>query len=90
MPFATKSVNQYDNLLDDEDDLDNYVPPPPFKHESNRTSGSFTPNSTFSRVGFGTLGSRYQKKKKKLVISGVGVHETRKFEGVKRWCEVRA
>jgi len=27
------------------------------------------------------------KRKRKLVISGVGVHETRKFEGVKGWCE---
>ncbi|EAU92759.1 hypothetical protein CC1G_01804 [Coprinopsis cinerea okayama7 len=90
VPFAMKSVNQYDNLLDDEDDLAHYVPPPSKREStSTRSSISFTaPNNTFSRVGFGSLNTRgNQKKKKKLVISGVGVHETRKFEGVRRWCE---
>jgi hypothetical protein len=91
-PYVSRG--QYDNLLDDDDDLDeHYVPPPPlpthYKRESGRSSISFSsPNSTFSRVNLGSLGSRAQKKRKRLVISGVGVHETRKFEGVKQWCEV--
>ncbi|KAH6916946.1 hypothetical protein BKA70DRAFT_1417728 [Coprinopsis sp. MPI-PUGE-AT-0042] len=143
IPFAMKSVNQYDNLLDDEDDLierlnRHYVatapageatvvgslpahppaatiasasasspslsPPrskviPPCKpapgspqqkgsskRDSGRSSLSFGSTGAFSRVAFGSLNSRHQKKKK-LVISGVGVHETRKFDGVKKWCE---
>ncbi|KAF6766620.1 hypothetical protein DFP72DRAFT_985609 [Ephemerocybe angulata] len=86
VPFAPKPGGQYDNLLDDEEDLDVYVPPPP-KRESARSSISFSSTASFSRVSFGSLGSKHQKKRKRLVISGVGVHETRKFEGVKRWCE---
>ncbi|KAL0951494.1 hypothetical protein HGRIS_008179 [Hohenbuehelia grisea] len=38
------------------------------------------------RVSFASLSSR-NSKKKKLVVSGVGPNETRRFEGVKRWCE---
>ncbi|KAJ2929387.1 hypothetical protein H1R20_g7691, partial [Candolleomyces eurysporus] len=81
-----KSEGQYDNLLDDDDDLENYVPPST-KRESTRSSISFSSSNTFSRVSFSSLGTKHHKKKKRLVISGVGVHETRKFEGVKRWCE---
>lgn len=39
------------------------------------------------RVSFSSLSSRGQKKKK-LIISGIGPNDARKFEGVKRWCEV--
>ncbi|KAJ3540319.1 hypothetical protein NMY22_g4350 [Coprinellus aureogranulatus] len=91
-PYASRG--QYDNLLDDDEDLDvHYVPPPPlpahYKRESARSSISFSsPSNTFSRVNLGSLGSKAQRKKKRLVISGVGVHETRKFEGVKQWCEI--
>ncbi|TEB38954.1 hypothetical protein FA13DRAFT_421004 [Coprinellus micaceus] len=92
-PFAYSSRGQYDNLLDDDEDLDcdqqHYVasqalPPPTLpthhKRESARSSISFSSH-------FGSIGSKAQRRKKRLVISGVGVHETRKFEGVKRWCE---
>ncbi|KAJ7596654.1 hypothetical protein C8J56DRAFT_917996 [Mycena floridula] len=44
-------------------------------------------DSTLPRVAFSNLTVRGQKKKKKLVVTGVGPGETRKFEGVKRWCE---
>lgn len=159
MPFAIKSVNRFDNLLDDEDDLlaqesgdiypdtlyrmghrhlgyqsqtDISVPtskrdhnrksmsvtslaPPPKKNRMSSFTNSFTmaapaavtspvPSSKFGTKNLtstgkslagslsgtlrsGTLKVPNQKKKKKLVISGVGVHETRKFEGVKTWCE---
>lgn len=40
----------------------------------------------FGSVSFATLGRTH--KKKTLVISGVGFQEHRKFENVKRWCEV--
>lgn len=29
-----------------------------------------------------------EKKKKKLVIGGVGIHDERRVDGVRRWCEV--
>jgi hypothetical protein len=44
-------------------------------------------SGTIPRVAFSALSTRNQKKKK-LVISGVAVDDTRKFDGVKRWCEV--
>jgi hypothetical protein len=30
-----------------------------------------------------------RRKKKKLIVSGVAPDDAQKFEGVKRWCEVR-
>ncbi|ESK98069.1 hypothetical protein Moror_395 [Moniliophthora roreri MCA 2997] len=39
---------------------------------------------TLPRVSFASLN---QKKKKKLVISGIAPNEARKFDGAKRWCE---
>lgn len=42
---------------------------------------------TLPRVSF--AGGNGDKKKKKLVISGIAPNDTRKFEGAKRWCEVR-
>ncbi|KAJ7246305.1 hypothetical protein B0H12DRAFT_764480 [Mycena haematopus] len=40
---------------------------------------------TLPRVSFAALGPR--KRKKRLVISGIGAGDTRKFEAAKRWCE---
>jgi hypothetical protein len=43
-----------------------------------------------SRVLLNALaGSIRNRKKKKLVIRGIGINEIRKFEAAKRWCEVR-
>lgn len=85
--FASKQGRQYDNLLDDDDVLEGYVSPPP-KRESTRSPISFSSSTSFPRVSFGSLGAKHGlKKRKRLVISGVSVHETRKFEGVKQWCE---
>jgi hypothetical protein len=48
---------------------------------SHRSKGSLP------RVSFSSPGRN--KKKKKLVISGIKAEETRRFEAAKRWCEVR-
>ncbi|KDR85420.1 hypothetical protein GALMADRAFT_359499 [Galerina marginata CBS 339.88] len=82
--FAPKTGSMLDNV-DDEDDLD---PPPTYrfnKHESIRSP--IPASGTLPRVKFSSLNSRTHRKKKKLIISGVGVTEVRKFEGIKRWCE---
>lgn len=88
VPFAPLSCNSVLDNIDDEDDLD---PPPTYhfnKHESSRHMASYSSSSTLKRVKFSSLGSRTHRKKKKLIISGVGIAEVRKFEGIKRWCEV--
>ena len=84
VPFTPLPGSSLDNI-DDEADLE---PPPTYrfsKHESVRSV-----SSGMKRVNFSSLSSRTHRKKKKLIVSGVGVSETRKFEGVKRWCEVSA
>jgi len=43
---------------------------------------------SMSRVSFSMNGGK-ESKKKKLVISGIQPGDRRKFDGVKRWCEVR-
>ncbi|KAF8167684.1 hypothetical protein B0H34DRAFT_792379 [Crassisporium funariophilum] len=85
-PFAPKPGSMLDNVEDDEDDLD---PPATFRPRpgSTRPSIPYPSGGTLPRVKFSSLNGRSQRKKKRLVISGVGVGEVRKFEGVKRWCE---
>ena len=48
----------------------------------------YSANGPLPRVSFAS--PVRNKKKKKLIISGIGVNDTRGFEGVKRWCEVRS
>lgn len=57
-------------------------------HDTIRPSIPYSSAGTLPRVKFSSLNTRSQRKKKKLVISGIGADETRKFEGIKRWCEV--
>ena len=88
--FAPKPGSILDNLEDDDEDLE---PPPTYrfsKHESSRPPIPFSSSGTLPRVKFSSLNSRSHRKKKKLVISGIGVTEFRKLEGIRRWCEVRA
>ncbi|KAF8922063.1 hypothetical protein CPB85DRAFT_19005 [Mucidula mucida] len=47
---------------------------------------STTKGGSVPRVSFSSLSSRNQKKKK-LIVSGIGPNDTRRFEGVKQWCE---
>ncbi|KAF9527719.1 hypothetical protein CPB83DRAFT_836316 [Crepidotus variabilis] len=90
-PLSPKSGSQLDNI-DDEDDLDDYQPTRTFRGGNGAASSTRPPihyssNSTLTRVKFASIGSRSQRKRKKLIISGIGASEARKFEGVKRWCE---
>ena len=57
-------------------------------HDTIRASIPYSSTGTLPRVKFSSLNTKSHRKKKKLVISGVGVGETQKFEGIKRWCEV--
>jgi hypothetical protein len=85
-PFAPKPGSHLSNMSN-EDELDGHLSSRPNKRDSLRGLAIMTAGGTLSRAAFSPLSSRNQKKKKKLVISGVGVNEVRKFEGVKRWCE---
>ncbi|KAF9481657.1 hypothetical protein BDN70DRAFT_510758 [Pholiota conissans] len=84
IPFAPLSTNSTLDNVDDEEDLD---PPPTYRFNKHEPMASYSSNSTLKRVKFSSLGSRTGRKKKKLIISGIGVAEVRKFEGIKRWCE---
>ena len=87
--FAPKPGSVLDNLEDDDEDLD---PPPTYrfsKHAHPHPSKPFSSSGTLPRVKFSSLNSRSHRKKKKLIISGIGVTEFRKLEGIRRWCEVR-
>ncbi|KAF8913078.1 hypothetical protein CPB84DRAFT_1812018 [Gymnopilus junonius] len=87
IPFKPILGSALDNI-DNDDDLD---PPRTYrfnKHESSRPSISQSSGGTLPRVKFSSLNSRTQRKKKKLIISGIGVTEARKFENLKRWCEI--
>ncbi|TFK36926.1 hypothetical protein BDQ12DRAFT_667453 [Crucibulum laeve] len=89
-PFAPKPGSYLDNLddLGNENHHSNTISASQSKGTLTRGSVAFTSaGGTRSRVTFSSLSSRNQKKKKKLIISGIGVNEMRKFEGVKRWCE---
>lgn len=62
----------------------------PVKH-ANKPEVAFASDNksrTLPRVSFASIGPR-AKRKKKLVISGIAVGDTRKFDAAKRWCEVR-
>ncbi|KAG5644608.1 hypothetical protein DXG03_008086 [Asterophora parasitica] len=95
IPLAPKPAsrlansNLYDGDGDDDEDDDTCQPvaqptkplDPTRPHVAYSSTGG-----TLPRVNLASLSSRHRKKKK-LVISGIGSHEARKFEGVKRWCE---
>jgi len=76
-----------DDLDDDDDDSAHSDRQAPKQYRPSRPQVAYSASGTLTRVGFASLSSR-QRKKKKLVISGIGFNEPRKFDGVKRWCEV--
>lgn len=45
-------------------------------------------SGTIPRVSLSTFGVK-DRKKKRLIISGISPNDSKKFEGAKRWCEVR-
>lgn len=87
---------------DDGDELDNLSPLPTSTRHHSETLKKKKPHviyssqhgtalsrmSSLSSIALSPV-SRHRRKKKKLVISGIAVNDTRRFEGVKRWCEVR-
>lgn len=40
-----------------------------------------------SRVSLSSLSSPRERRKKKLVVGGIGINDTEKFEAIKQWCE---
>ena len=82
--------------------LDVFSTPKQNSNSAGTGTGYLTPSPTHSptaslTIGSGSgsmaiLGLRTPKKqaKRKLVISGVGLNDLRKYEAVKNWCEVRA
>ncbi|KAF9566098.1 hypothetical protein CPC08DRAFT_128257 [Agrocybe pediades] len=83
--FLSNHGSRLDNIDDDEDDLDD---PPTYRFVQHpRAAIPRSSSMTFSRIKFSSLSARAHRKKKKLIVSGIGVSETRKFEGIKRWCE---
>jgi hypothetical protein len=79
---------ELDENVDDDDDIDPLATFCARHHDTIRPSIPYSFAGTLPRVKFSSLNTRSQRKKKKLVISGIGVNETRKCEGIKRWCEV--
>lgn len=95
IPLAPKPGSRLANSntdYGDEDDVEDDVDTDKAVVRSSKQPDPTRPHIAYSsggtRVNFATLSSR-QKKKKKLVVIGVRPDDERKFEGVKRWCEVR-
>jgi len=90
LPFAPKpTLRMINRDACHDDDDDDPVPVQTSKSRPEVAFSSSGKSGTMPRVALSALSTRNQKKKKKLVISGVASNDTRKFEGVKRWCEVR-
>ncbi|KAF9015597.1 hypothetical protein BDQ17DRAFT_1418649 [Cyathus striatus] len=87
---SNTSCSSLSHLPDEEDDVDTYDLPNNTRNDSTIKStrpSAFSASATLSRAAFSSLSVRRQKKKRKLVVSGVGVREIRKLDGVKCWCE---
>lgn len=95
-PPTTTTLHQ-DSSIDNFD----FLPPPshPFSRSSSNTSASSsnpylpsspprTPNKLSKRDRY--FSSLTSRNRKKLIISGITATQVKKFEGVKRWCEVRS
>ncbi|KAF9454071.1 hypothetical protein P691DRAFT_798349 [Macrolepiota fuliginosa MF-IS2] len=54
---------------------------------SSQNGGTLSRMTSLSNIALAPMIPRSRKKKKKLVVSGVATNDTKKFEGVKRWCE---
>lgn len=88
LPFSLKSKvphpssNPNPCLNDGENQNTNHIVP-----SKQRTRPEVAYVSISKRISFTSLSSR--KKHRKLIVSGIAPNDTRRFEGVKRWCEVR-
>jgi hypothetical protein len=91
LPLAPKKKSRLavSNVDYEEDDDFHTISPELIKQpDLTRAHVVYSSGGTLPRVNFASLSSR-QKKKRKLIVSGVGHKDSRKFEGVKRWCEVK-
>ncbi|KAF9076041.1 hypothetical protein BDP27DRAFT_1533324 [Rhodocollybia butyracea] len=92
-PLGPKSGVQLANsnvdypLPDDEDDDEQLrtAVHAPKRNAKPEVAFSSSPNNTLSKMSFAALTKN--TKKKRLIISGISPNDTRKFEGIKRWCE---
>ncbi|GLB35937.1 hypothetical protein LshimejAT787_0302250 [Lyophyllum shimeji] len=82
--LANANVDHGDDDVDD--DNCEAVVQPAKQHDPTRPHVAYSSGGTLPRVSLASLSSRHRKKKK-LVVRGVGPNDARKFEGVKRWCE---
>ncbi|KAG6832547.1 hypothetical protein H0H92_000176 [Tricholoma furcatifolium] len=72
---------------DDDDEKTYHATKPPVKQaDPTRPHVAYSSGGTLPRVSLASLSSRHRKKKR-LVVRGVGPTDVRKFEGVKAWCE---
>lgn len=56
---------------------------------SHSSSGStLSKMASFHLAHLSTMSMRNKKKKKRLIVSGIAIDDTKKFKGVKKWCEV--
>ncbi|KAG6817738.1 hypothetical protein H0H87_004529 [Tephrocybe sp. NHM501043] len=95
IPLAPKPGSKLANSninhdTDDEDD-DNEATCHAVKLSAKQASHTrphvaYSSGGTLPRVSLASLSSRHRKKKK-LVVRGVGANDLRKFEGVRQWCE---
>ncbi|KAG6879862.1 hypothetical protein C0992_010531 [Termitomyces sp. T32_za158] len=92
IPLAQKPTSKLARLnvgflQDDDKDTHHATKPPVNQPDPTQPHVAYSSGATLPRVSLAALSARH-KKKKKLVVQGVGPHEFRKFEGVKQWCEV--
>lgn len=81
--LANSNIGHDDHV--DDDTCDGVVQPVK-QHDPTRPHVAYSSGGTLPRVNLASLSSRHRKKKK-LVVRGVGANDARKFDGVKRWCE---
>ncbi|KAG5353645.1 hypothetical protein C0989_003782 [Termitomyces sp. Mn162] len=86
---SSKLVNSNVSSLegeDEEDDTHHAIKQPAKQPDPTRPHVAYSSGAALPRVSLAALSTRH-KKKKKLVVRGIGPNEVRKFEGVKQWCE---
>jgi hypothetical protein len=93
--FSGRGRSSYDDETNELDENEKTFvreirsPIPTRPHVAYQSSNSGGGGGTLPRVKFSALtNARSNKKKRKLVISGIAHGDTKKFEGVKKWCEV--
>jgi hypothetical protein len=81
MPFSPKPKSRLATNVSGGDDVDAQPDP---------TIPYVAYSSNHARISLSSLSSSARnKKKKKLVISGIASTDRKRFDGAKRWCEVR-